>query len=247
LAQQIQNLGFGQPTGVNFPDESSGLVKSDPATWSASDIGSTPIGQDDAVTAQQVLDMVNTVATGGVYVPPRLVQATVAEDGALTTTARRATHREMTPAVASELTTMMEQVVQDGTAVAAGVPGYNVAGKTGTAQIPGHGGYIPGAYMATFAGFAPAENPALSAIVVLNQPHPIYGGTVAAPVFSEVMQYALHRYGIPTSPGGGTTGGRPAPVAFPPPPSVAATSGVPATPTTTVAASTGNASATGAP
>ena len=116
---------------------------------------------------------------------------------------------------------MMEQVVQDGTAVAAGVPGYTVAGKTGTAQVPGNGGYIPGAYMATFAGFAPAEDPALSAIVVLDQPQPIYGGIVAAPVFSEVMQYALHRYDIPTSPGGGTTGGRPSPIAFPPPPSVA--------------------------
>ena len=106
---------------------------------------------------------------------------------------------------------MMEQVVQDGTAVTAGVPGYTVAGKTGTAQIPDpvHGGYIPGAYEATFAGFAPAENPALSAIVVLDRPTPIYGGIVAAPVFSQIMRYALHRYGIPTSPGGGTTGGTP--------------------------------------
>ncbi len=106
---------------------------------------------------------------------------------------------------------MMEQVVQDGTAVTAGVPGYTVAGKTGTAQIPDpvHGGYIPGAYEATFAGFAPAENPALSAIVVLERPTPIYGGTVAAPVFSQIMRYALHRYGIPTSPGGGTTGRQP--------------------------------------
>jgi cell division protein FtsI (penicillin-binding protein 3) len=220
LAQQIQALGFGQPTGINFPDESVGIVKANPNTWSASDIGATPIGQDDAVTAQQVLDMVNTVATGGVFVPPRLVQATVSEDGSLTTVRRRAPHRALSAQVSAELTTMMEQVVQDGTAVAAGVPGYNVAGKTGTAQVPGHGGYIPGAYMATFAGFAPAENPALSAIVVLDQPQPIYGGTVAAPVFSEVMQYALHRYDIPTSPGGGTTGGRASPIAFPPPPSV---------------------------
>ena len=221
LARQIQALGFGQPTGLNYPDESTGLVKKNPDSWSASDIGSTPIGQDDAVTPQQVLDMVNTVATGGVYVPPRLVQATVSDNGTLTPTARRGTHRALSKQVSSELTTMMEQVVQDGTAVAAGVPGYNVAGKTGTAQVPGHGGYIPGAYMATFAGFAPAENPALSAIVVLNQPQPIYGGTVAAPVFSEVMQYALHRYDIPTSPGGGTTGGRASSIAFPPPPSVA--------------------------
>ncbi|HXQ58929.1 MAG TPA: penicillin-binding protein 2 [Acidimicrobiales bacterium] len=224
LAKQIQALGFGQPTGLDFPAESAGLVKSDASTWNGSDIGSTPIGQDDAVTAQQVLDMVNTVATGGVYVPPRLVEATIADDGTLHQTPRRATHRALSTVVTSELTTMMEQVVQDGTAVAAGVPGYNVAGKTGTAQVPDpvHGGYIPGAYMATFAGFAPAENPALSTIVVLNRPEPIYGGVVAAPVFSEVMQYALHRYGIPTSPGGGTTGGKPSAVAFPPPPSVAA-------------------------
>ena len=155
--------------------------------------------------------------------PPRLVQATIADNGTLTRTKSHATHRALSTTVSSELTTMMEQVVQDGTAVAAGVPGYTVAGKTGTAQIPDpvHGGYIPGAYMATFAGFAPAENPALSTIVVLNRPQPIYGGTVAAPVFSEVMQYALHRYDIPTSPGGGTTGGHTSVVAFPPPPSVA--------------------------
>jgi cell division protein FtsI (penicillin-binding protein 3) len=217
LAAQIATLGFGRTTGLGFPAESAGLVKSDPATWRVSDIGSTPIGQDDAVTAQQVLDMVNTVGTGGVFVPPRLVQATVAPDGALTTTPTEATHRALTQEVASQLTTMMEQVVQDGTAVTAGVPGYTVAGKTGTAQIPDpvHGGYIPGAYEATFAGFAPAENPQLSAIVVLERPNPIYGGIVAAPVFSQIMRYALHRYGIPTSPGGGTTGGTPMSVPFP--------------------------------
>jgi cell division protein FtsI (penicillin-binding protein 3) len=247
LADQIQALGFGRPTGLDYPDESTGLVKRNPNTWSASDIGSTPIGQDDAVTAQQVLDMVNTVATGGIYVSPRLVEATIADNGTLTPTARSASHRALSTEVSSELTTMMEQVVQDGTAVAAGVPGYTVAGKTGTAQVPGNGGYIPGAYMATFAGFAPAEHPALSAIVVLDQPQPIYGGTVAAPVFSEVMQYALHRYDIPTSPGGGTTGGRASPIAFPPPPSVASSSTVsPASTTGSTAAASGTAGTIGA-
>ena len=136
LAAQIATLGFGSPTGLGFPAESAGLVKSDPASWQVSDIGATPIGQDDAVTAQQVLDMVNTVATGGVFVPPRLVRAKVATDGAVTATRAGATHRALTEEVASQLTTMMEQVVQDGTAVLAGVPGYTVAGKTGTAQIP---------------------------------------------------------------------------------------------------------------
>ena len=244
LAAQIATLGFGRGTGLGFPAESAGLVKSDPATWRVSDIGSTPIGQDDAVTAQQVLDMVNTVGTGGVFVPPRLVQATVAPDGSVTKTRLAATHRALSQEVASQITTMMEQVVQDGTAVTAGVPGYTVAGKTGTAQIPDpvHGGYITGAYEATFAGFAPAENPQLSAIVVLERPTPIYGGIVAAPVFSQIMRYALHRYGIPTSPGGGTTGGTPLSVPFPqvpPPKTTPANTPSPTTTTTTIVASHG--------
>jgi cell division protein FtsI (penicillin-binding protein 3) len=216
LAAQISALGFGQPTGLGFPGESAGLVKKAASQWSASDIGSTPIGQDDAVTAQQVLDMVNSVATGGVFVPPRLVRATVSSEGSVTATPNGATRRVLSPEVSTELTTMMEQVVQDGTAVSAGVPGYTVAGKTGTAQIPDpvHGGYIPGAYMATFAGFAPVENPVLSAIVVLAQPTPIFGGVVAAPVFSQVMQYALSRYGIPTSSQSASSGGKADPIPF---------------------------------
>jgi len=244
LAAQIATLGFGSRSGLGFPAESSGLVKSNPAKWRVSDIGSTPIGQDDAVTAQQVLDMVNTVATGGVFVPPRLVQATVATDGSIATTRAGATHRALSQEVSSQLTTMMEQVVQDGTAVTAGVPGYTVAGKTGTAQIPDlvHGGYIQGAYMATFAGFAPAEHPALSAIVVLERPSPIYGGIVAAPVFSQIMRYALHRYGIPTSAGGGSTGGSPLAVPFPqvsPPTTAVKNAPGPTTTTTTIVASAG--------
>jgi cell division protein FtsI (penicillin-binding protein 3) len=207
LAAQIANLGFGHSTGIGLPGESAGIVKANPGTWNGSDMGSTPIGQDDAVTAQQVLDMVNSVATGGSYVQPRMVRATVAPDGTVAASAPAATHRVMSAGVASMLTTMMEQVVQDGTAVSASVPGYTVAGKTGTAQVPDpkHGGYIPGAYMATFAGFAPAEHPVLSAVVVLEQPTPIFGGLVAAPVFSQVMQFALHRYGVPTSPGAPAT------------------------------------------
>ncbi|HUC38458.1 MAG TPA: penicillin-binding protein 2, partial [Acidimicrobiales bacterium] len=214
LASQISALGFGQPTGLGFPGESQGLVNTDVSRWEPSDLGSTPIGQDDAVTAQQVLDMINTVATGGVFVPPRLVRATLSTDGSVVPVRSAATHRVLSTGVSAELTTMMEQVVQDGTAVSAGVPGYTVAGKTGTAQVPDpvHGGYVPGAYMATFAGFAPAQDPALSAIVVLEQPTPIFGGTVAAPVFSQVMRYALQRYGVPTSPQEGSTGASSYPV-----------------------------------
>ena len=88
-----------------------------------------------------------------------------------------------------------------GTGTEAAIDGYTVAGKTGTAQIPdpSHLGYITGAYVGSFAGFAPAQNPVLSAVVVLDHPTPIYGGAVAAPVFSTIMAYALHHYGIPTT------------------------------------------------
>ena len=170
--------------------------------WTGTSIGSTPIGQDDAVTAQQVLDAYNSVANGGVFV--------AAPPGPGDGEPRRArsarprpspTHRVIDPATNAELSTMLEAVVARGPAPSAAIDGYTVAGKTGTAQIPdpNHLGYIPGAYVATFAGFAPAEHPVLSAIVVLDHPTPIYGGAVAAPVFSTIMAYALHHYGIPTT------------------------------------------------
>ena len=199
---QMQKLGIGQPTGLDFPGESQGLVEPLPK-WGPTDLASTAIGQNTAVTPMQVLDMMNTVATGGMFVPPRLVQAVVTPDGSVRELALHPSHRVLTPGVTSDLTGMLEQVVSDGTAPGAAVPGYTVAGKTGTAQIPNPNGpgYLQGAYMATFTGFAPAQNPALSAIVVLNRPTPIFGGAVAAPVFSQVMAYALQRYGIPSSPG----------------------------------------------
>jgi cell division protein FtsI (penicillin-binding protein 3) len=146
--------------------------------------------------------MMNSVATGGEFVPPRIVQAVVQPDGSVRELSMPREHRVLSPGVTSELTGMLEQVVSnDGTAAGAAVAGYTVAGKTGTAQIPNPKapGYLEGAYMATFTGFAPAQDPALSASVVLNRPTPIYGGKAAAPVFSQVMAYALQRYGIPPS------------------------------------------------
>jgi cell division protein FtsI (penicillin-binding protein 3) len=217
LLAQVKALGFGQPTGMKFPGESPGLLAT-AANWEPTDYVSLPIGQVDAVSALQVLDAYNTVANGGVYVAPKLVQATMSPSGTLTKTGPSATHTAISPSVDSELTSMLEQVVNTGTGTSAAIPGYTVAGKTGTAQIPtqGHDSYVTGAYMASFVGFAPAVNPTLSMIVVLDRPTPIFGGTVAAPVFSQIMSYALHRYDIPTTPGvhttpGSTAGSAPAP------------------------------------
>ena len=200
LLAQIGNLGFGKPTGLHFPGESEGLVPG-PAAWTDTSIGSTPIGQDDAVTAQQILDAYNAVANGGVFVAPRLVRGTVTPSGGVVAAKASAAHRVIDPATNAQLVQMLEGVVSTGTGTSAAIDGYTVAGKTGTAQIPdpNHLGYIPGAYVGSFAGFAPAENPVLSAVVVLDRPTPIYGGAVAAPVFSTIMAYALHHYGIPTT------------------------------------------------
>ena len=207
LLAQVGNLGFGKATGLDFPGESAGLVAT-AAQWEPTDYVSLPIGQVDAVSALQVLDAYNTVANGGTFVQPKLVQATVSPSGAVEKTAPSRTHRVFSPQVDAELTSMLEQVVSAGTGSSAVVPGYTVAGKTGTAQIPttGKDAYTVGAYMASFVGFAPAVNPTFSMIVVLDRPTPIFGGTVAAPVFSQIMSYALHRYDIPTTPGAATQG-----------------------------------------
>ena len=200
LLAQIGNLGFGKPTGLSFPGETRGLVPG-PSAWTDTSIGSTPIGQDDAVTAQQILDAYNAVANGGTFVSPRLVRATVTPSGGVAATRASPSHRVIDPATNAQLVQMLEGVVSSGTGTSAAIDGYTVAGKTGTAQIPdpNHLGYITGAYVGSFAGFAPAEDPVLSAVVVLDHPTPIYGGAVAAPVFSTIMAYALHHYGIPTT------------------------------------------------
>jgi len=104
---------------------------------------------------------------------------------------------------------MLEKVTEDGTALAARIPGYTVAGKTGTAQIPSTTGpgYQPGAWSATFVGFAPAQNPALTTFVMLSHPDLIYGGLASAPVFSAIMRYALRHFDIAPTGGQGLSSG----------------------------------------
>jgi cell division protein FtsI (penicillin-binding protein 3) len=198
LLEYLHDLGYGEPTGLGWPGESAGIVPG-PSDWSASDMGAVPIGTGEAVTPMQILDAYNSVANGGVLVPPRLVEETIAPNGAQRAVPFARRHRVLDQATAASLVPMLEGVIQDGTGVDANVPGYAVAGKTGTAQIPSTTGpgYQANAWMATFVGFVPAQHPALSAIVVLDHPTPIYGGLVSAPVFSEIMRYALRRFDVP--------------------------------------------------
>ncbi|MBV9285736.1 MAG: penicillin-binding protein 2 [Acidimicrobiia bacterium] len=188
IDQYLRAYGLGVKTALHFPGESAGLLL-DPKNWSGASIATVPIGQGVAVTPLQMLEVYNTIANGGMYVAPRLVS------GAPTPAPRRVVSKK----TAEQITAMLTQVVARGTGKAAHIDGYTVAGKTGTARKVADGGkgYKEGAYIATFAGFVPAENPQLSAIVVLDEPTPIYGGLVSAPAFAELARYGLRRFEIP--------------------------------------------------
>jgi cell division protein FtsI/penicillin-binding protein 2 len=154
-----------------------------------------PIGNGIAVTAMQMLDVYMTIANGGMTRPPRLVEATIDANGNRHDVPLLPPHEVVSPATANAVTGMLEDVVSGGTGTKAAVAGYDVAGKTGTARKPPY----TGAYMASFVGFAPAESPRLAAIVVLDAPQSgsYYGGDVAAPAFSQIMQEALRVERVP--------------------------------------------------
>ena len=186
--------------GIDFPGESAGLLRP-VSSWYSTDMGSIPIGQGVSVSALQMLAAYNAVANGGKYVAPRLVRATIDGKAYATPAAEARTRRAVSVSTATAVTAMLEEVVKSGTGTLAQIPGYRVAGKTGTARKPAPGGkgYIDGAYMSSFAGFAPADHPAITALVMLDEPTPIFGGLVAAPVFSELARAVLREMRIAPS------------------------------------------------
>jgi len=196
LDAALAAFGFGAPTGVGFPGESAGLVPT-LSQWSGTSIATIAIGQGVAVTAIQMLAAYNTIANGGVYVAPRLVAATVGTNGQTVATPAAAQRRVVSTQVAQDMNTMLGEVVRVGTGQAAAVPGYQVAGKTGTAEIPlaNARGYMTGVYASSFAGFAPAAHPDLTAIVVLDQT-PLFGAQAAAPLFGTLTGDALRDFKI---------------------------------------------------
>jgi cell division protein FtsI/penicillin-binding protein 2 len=191
LKKWMARFGFGRRTGIDFPGESPGLL---PSYWSGSTIGNVPIGQGVSVTSIQLAASYAAIANGGVWIEPHLVDHV---SGGGQPRLRR--HRVLTPDVDYELRRMLQGVVSDqGTAQLAAIPGYTVAGKTGTAQKPGPNGYIPGAYVATFVGMVPALHPRLVVLVSVDQPHGgIYGGIVAAPAFEQIASFDLQYLEVP--------------------------------------------------
>jgi cell division protein FtsI/penicillin-binding protein 2 len=189
----IRRFGFGQPTGVQFPAEEQGIV---PALddYSGSTMGNLPIGQGLSVTPMQMAAAYAAIADGGVLRPPQLVldaggEPAPAEDGV----------RIMSRHTAAQLRQMLEGVLAPGgTASEVSVPGYTLAGKTGTAEKAVDGGYSNSAFVASFVGFAPAAKPGLLAVIVVDEPKgSYYGGEVAAPAFGQIAEFALPYLGIP--------------------------------------------------
>jgi cell division protein FtsI (penicillin-binding protein 3)/stage V sporulation protein D (sporulation-specific penicillin-binding protein) len=191
LKKWMNRFGFGRRTGIDLPAESRGLL---PSYWSGSTIGTVPIGQGVSVTAIQLASVYAAIANDGEWVQPHLVDHV---DGGSPVRPRR--RRILDPGVDTQLRTMLKGVVSDqGTAELAAIPGYAVAGKTGTAQKPGPHGYIPGAYVATFVGMVPASRPRLLVLVTIDEPHgQIYGGLVAAPAFEQIASFDLQYLEVP--------------------------------------------------
>jgi cell division protein FtsI/penicillin-binding protein 2 len=191
LQKWMARFGFGRRTGIDFPGETRGLL---PHYWSGSTIGTVPIGQGVSVTAVQLASAYAAIANRGEWVQPHLVDHV---DGRPTPKPKR--RRILEPRVGAQLRSMLRGVVSDqGTAELAAIPGYAVAGKTGTAQKPGPNGYIPGAYVATFVGMVPASRPRLLVLVTIDEPHgQIYGGLVAAPAFEQIASYDLQYLEVP--------------------------------------------------
>jgi cell division protein FtsI (penicillin-binding protein 3) len=196
FSEYVNAFGFGQSTGSGLPGEADGLVVP-LSNFSDTSMASQPIGNELAVTALQMLEVYVTTANGGATRPPRIVAATVDPDGERVEEPLPTSEVVVSPATAAAMTEMLEGVVAEGTGTNAQIPGYAVAGKTGTARKPPYD-EPPYSYVASFAGFAPASTPELAAIVVLDEPTNAYtGGQVAAPAFGRIMQFALRQRGVP--------------------------------------------------
>ncbi len=211
--QYIRAFGFGQKSGIELPGETRGLLKP-PGRWQPTTIGSIPMGQEVGVTPIQLVTMASTIANGGMYLQPhivlektpdlkgnpRLVPAAFHPEDNIPETLPPGAHRVISTMTAAEMRKMMEGVVLFGTGTTAQLNGYSAAGKTGTAQkidVRTHT-YSKTKYIASFVGFAPVNNPAITIAVIVDSPvgsH--FGRAVSAPVFQELAQEVLEYLGVP--------------------------------------------------
>jgi cell division protein FtsI (penicillin-binding protein 3) len=207
----MQAFGFGEPTALGFPGESAGILK-DAKHLYGSERLTVSYGYGFAATPLQLAAAVNVVANDGVYVAPRLVAGTIDDEGVRRPAPASPTRTVLRHETAAEMTSMMTDVVCQGTATLAQLPEISVAGKTGTSYKAQNGAYVDAAgnkaYRATFVGFLPAEDPKVTILVSIDEPDPTtrdrFGGTAAAPVFTTIAQVAIHELKVrPPVEGGG--------------------------------------------
>jgi cell division protein FtsI/penicillin-binding protein 2 len=196
LGRYARRFGFGQTLSSDFRGENPGIVWQ-PHELNDSALASMSMGYQVGVTPLQMVAAVSAVANGGEFVEPRAVRAII-RDGRRAEVARRVIRRAISGETATTLTTIMEQVVERGTAQPAQIPGYQVAGKTGTAAKLVDGRYSTSDYNASFVGFVPSRRPAIAVIVMIDSPHGrgYFGGVVAAPIFARIAEAALRHLGI---------------------------------------------------
>jgi cell division protein FtsI (penicillin-binding protein 3) len=193
LASWVDRFGFGKSTGIDFPGESPGFAL--PVDqWSGSTIGTVPIGHGIAVTPIQMARAYSVIANGGTLVRPHLIDRV---DGK--SVATRKVRRVVSRDVAAQMLSMLRGVVVEGTGTEAAIPGYTVAGKTGTtAKIDSNGRYSTSRYVASFVGLVPASKPKLVVMVMVDEPRGgFYGGVVAAPAFRDIASFNLQYLEIP--------------------------------------------------
>ncbi len=198
LSRYLKKFGIGQETGLDFPGETKGSVPKY-SDWSPTSFPTIAFGQGLSVNAVQATSVFATIANDGVRVEPSLVSEYVAADGTTTAPEAPKTTEVVSPSAARQVRAMLESVIgEGGTAPQAAIPGYRVAGKTGTAQVVGANGGYDGSVIASFIGMAPADEPELVVGVSIFNPRAgRYGGELGAPVFKEVMTYALQARGVP--------------------------------------------------
>src|SRR5450432_2519702 len=191
----IRAFGFGQQTGIELPGETRGMTKP-PSRWSKVSIAAISMGQEIGISPLQLTGLVSTFANDGVWVAPRIVAGTATPQTPLQTIAFHpgASHRVISSYTAGEMRSMMQKVVLEGTGRKAILEGYTSAGKTGTAQKvdPGTHAYSRTKYVASFAGFAPINNPSITVAVILDSAVGLHqGGQISAPVFQRIAQQVL--------------------------------------------------------
>ncbi|MEU3754080.1 penicillin-binding protein 2 [Streptomyces olivoreticuli] len=202
LDSYLRKFGIGAPTGLGFPGETPGILAK-PGKWSESQQYTIPFGQGLSLNAVQAASVYSTIAGGGQRIQPTLVRGTKGPDGRFAPAPAPQRTRVVSEKTARELSTMLESVVDDreGTGTKAKIPGYRVAGKTGTSnRVDPHTGRYHG-YTASFAGFAPADQPRITVYCAIQNPTKgsYFGGQICGPVFKQVMEFALKTLQVPPS------------------------------------------------